>query len=87
MNTVIFKSKQIVFKKNQKYLILGGGNLISDDDSLFKFKLKMSNMVNFFQIETKIFNSKIYNKICKKLGVRSPKKLLFYRDYKKKINI
>ena len=84
MNTIIYKSKQILYKKNKKYLILGGGNLISDDDSLFKFKLKMSNMINFFYIETKVFNSKNYNKICKKLGVKSPKKLLFYRDYKRK---
>ena len=41
-------------------------------------------MINFFYIETKVFNSKNYNKICKKLGVKSPKKLLFYRDYKRK---
>ena len=63
---------------------MGGGNLNSDEDNLFKFKLKMSNMVNFFYIETKIFNSKIYNKICIKLGVKNPKKLLFYRDYNKR---
>ena len=48
----------------------------------------MSNMVNFFHIETKIFNPKIYNKICEKLGIKNPKKLFFYRDYnKKQINI
>ena len=88
MNTIIYKSTQILFNKNINYLILGGGNLNSDEDNLFKFKLKMSNMVNFFYIETKIFNSKIYNKICIKLGVKNPKKLLFYRDYnKKKFNI
>ena len=88
MNTIIYKSTQILFNKNKKYLILGGGNLNSDEDNLLKFKLKMSNMVNFFYIETKIFNSNIYNKICVKLGVKNPKMLFFYRDYnKKQINI
>ena len=37
-------------------------------------------MINFFYIETKIFNTKTYGKICKKLGIKNPEKLLFYKD-------
>ena len=80
MNTIIYKSTKILLDKGIKYLILGGGILNSDNDSLFKFKLKMSNMINFFYIETKIFNTKTYGKICKKLGIKNPEKLLFYKD-------
>lgn len=80
MNTIIYKSTQILLNKNIKYLILGGGILNSDDDNLFKFKLKMSNMTNFFYIETKIFNKKTYSNICKKFEIKNPEKLLFYKD-------
>ena len=81
MNTIIYKSTLILQKKNKKFLVLGGGNLNSDDDNLLKFKIKMSNMVNYFYLESKIFNEKIYKQICNKIGIKKPKKLFFYRDH------
>ena len=59
---------------------MGGGNLNTDNDNLFKFKLKMSNLINYFYLETKIFKNDIYNQLCEKVDVKKPKKLFFYRD-------
>lgn len=79
MNSIIFVATKYLYKLNKKLLLLGGGNLNSEDDNLLKFKLKMSNSYDYFYLETKIFNSKVYSEILEKLNFKQKNKLFFYR--------
>ncbi len=80
MNSLLFFFYSQSKKKNIKNIMLGGGLTNDENDSLFKFKEKMSNISVDFYIGTKIHNQKIYNRIVEYFKLTSiPSKLLFYK--------
>lgn len=80
MNSLLFFFYNQSKKKNIKNIMLGGGLTNDENDTLFKFKEKMSNISLDFYIGTKIHNHKIYNRIVDYFKLTStPSKLLFYK--------
>ena len=62
--------------EGKKFLHLGGGLSLSEEDSLFKFKLKYGKSINQFFISKVILNKKIYDKLREKNKVENSKYFL-----------
>lgn len=82
-NAIIEKAIYISLDKNKKLLHLGGGVHSDNNDSLFKFKESMGNIMNEFYIGKKIYNPHIYNDILNVFQSSKKdydsKKVLFYK--------
>ncbi|MEN3045235.1 MAG: hypothetical protein ABDH37_08520 [Candidatus Hydrothermales bacterium] len=80
---LIYSFMKDVFRKNFRFLMLGGG--VGKDDSLFHFKLGFSRRIKNYFISKKIYFEKIYNELVEefiKFKKIKEKPLLFpqYRD-------
>lgn len=80
-NSLIYHAIQKSIQMKKKIFYLGGGNSKSKDDSLFKFKKKMSNNQIDFFIGKKIFMNEIYDDICQKWSTLNPILAEKYNNY------
>ena len=71
----------VIINYGFKSINLGGGNTANKEDSLFKFKLKMSNKKNNFFIYKKILNKKAYKSVVEYWKNSFPKLSEKYKNY------
>jgi len=71
---------QIAIKKNCTYLHFGGGNSSDENDSLYSFKCKFSNMKSKFYIGKKIHNVNVYKDVVNQWSVKYPEKDELYKN-------
>lgn len=80
-NSIIKKAVDTAQLNGFKSINLGGGNTANKEDSLFKFKLKMSNKKNNFFIYKKILNKKAYKSVVEYWKNSFPKLSEKYKNY------
>ena len=86
-NLLLFEAARHLSSLGVKYLHLGGGTTNSEEDNLFRFKLRFGSIINDFYIGKEIYQLDIYNQILDQWKDQYPDsykknkvKLLGYRE-------
>ena len=77
-NLLLWESACYMHELGIKKLHLGGGNSLSTDDPLFKYKRAFSDNLESFSIGKEIYNKEVYDDICKRWEKMNPEKVSIY---------
>ncbi len=80
-NFLLEKAIQIAKEKGAEQFHFGGGNTVSEEDQLFKFKANFSKSRADFYIGKKVRNREIYDKVCAAWEQKHPELKEKYRNF------